>query len=1456
MPPLVTEGSFPDTSGESLAPTGDPQSLSTSSPQTEEPGEGVSSPSPSPDLPSSPTTPQVVESTTTTTTTTTPTTTTTVGTTTATPLPCEKREVDLAFLLDASASEGNSNFRTQLDFVKNFVSYMDVGPHAMQIGLVTFDTNVHRQFFLNQYDDSASVISALGHVPYTSGTTYTQRALAYMRTSFFTPNNGARAGVPKVLVLLTDGQSTSPSQTEQEGAMLKQTGVHVIAVGIGSSLGMRELNAIASNKESVLTVSSFSSLLTHVDTIKTSFCHYCGGKRADIVFVLDASYSEGESNFKKQLSFVSNVTAQLYVSPTETQVSLLTFSSSVHNQFYLNTHTSKYSVLNALKHVPFQVGATYTGKALQFVRTNSLSANHGRRPNSQPIVIVLTDGQSSDRSETVQEASLLKGTGALVIAVGIGRDADQYELRHIATDTAHVFTVQNFDFLSAIQQQVLNEACAGCGTKPADIVFLMDSSSSEATRDFSRMKEFVSNFSQQFQLGPQNVQIAAVSFSTTAHVAFYLNTFASQATLQNGIARISYYGGNTHTDLALSAARNAVFTKTHGARDDATKTAILMTDGQSLNTRATELQAQMLKQMGATVITVGVGSSVNHNELESVASDIQHSFAVASFSALQSIQHELVQTACKVCSGDESADILLILDTSTEAAQTNFIREVTFATRLINDFTVGPDKVQFALLTYASLPNAEFWFNSYTDRREMFFAMQTLQPASGSNNLGGALRAHQLKQEGVTVMAVGVGDDVSKAELTAVASDPSGVFLVSDFSALNDLHKNVQFIICSETRNTVRAAHDTSTSRGPEEQENTKHFQGNGSGGTTGSLDSRESNPTFTMNVELQEESVNNTTVSNTDHVTPSSQNSHDSTRTPHSAGDSQAENVSIHTVFQSTRADSSAFPPQDVPWNDSITLTTNDVLRCLQSKETPLFKHTAGQISFSRESFNKNESCVMEFVAPVGMVIQMLVFLNKTPCLDKCYFKPCADYSLSLFDMPALFAKLFSCEPKFQRVVSFRNRLKFLLVAYTTNVSIDLSINFTAVQPPQLQIIYITPTTGYVQSPDWDGKVNYPSHLDIWTRLPVPSNNSVMISFRALDIDGGKVCAYDHLTIYVGEHTTGGESTELTYCNNQPSLPPTVFHTNALRFHFITDDTKERLGFRLYFSFHNQSEIPEKLEDGKWNCSVSYWPKLQLHLNCNKVDECFGKEDENHCGYADHGCGKGFFAAGSGCYTFISGEKTVTWNEAANECRLRESYLASLNTPEEWQDVIAAVKDLVLGPVYFGLQIAGVSFPGLYHDGFQWADGSAVYYANIYNEYEHGVTRGCSVLVRRNWYANKDFLSTAECNRNLSNSFLCEKNVPPKDDPQNKPRDIVLHPLQWHRQGDKYVPCPSGHGSLRMLACDPQAACWAGDADGSHTACRYPASPPPPSLQCVGGGGLCALHPGLRPPGGLQRQQ
>jgi len=44
---------------------------------------------------------------------------------------------------------------------------------------------------------------------------------------------------------------------------------------------------------------------------------------------------------------------------------------------------------------------------------------------------------------------------------------------------------------------------------------------------------------------------------------------------------------------------------------------------------------------------VGIGSSVSHSELQSIATDARHTFYVASFDSLDSIKTELKTATCK-----------------------------------------------------------------------------------------------------------------------------------------------------------------------------------------------------------------------------------------------------------------------------------------------------------------------------------------------------------------------------------------------------------------------------------------------------------------------------------------------------------------------------------------------------------------------------------------------------------------------------------------------------------------------------------------------------------------------------------------------------------------------------------------------------------------------------------------
>ena len=97
-------------------------------------------------------------------------------------------------------------------------------------------------------------------------------------------------------------------------------------------------------------------------------------------------------------------------------------------------------------------------------------------------------------------------------------------------------------------------------------------------------------------------------------------------------------------------------------------------------------------------------------------------------------------------------------------------------------------------------------------------------------------------------------------------------------------------------------------------------------------------------------------------------------------------------------------------------------------------------------------------------------------------------------------------------------------------------------------------------------------------------------------------------------------------------------------------------------------SEIPERLANNTWNCSVPHWPRFQNHFRCNLRQECVSREDEVQCPYSP--CNHGGVIFAGHCYFYLTSNASISWNEAQPECRKVGAYMASLTTPREWSDV------------------------------------------------------------------------------------------------------------------------------------------------------------------------------------------
>lgn len=188
----------------------------------------------------------------------------------------------------------------------------------------------------------------------------------------------------------------------------------------------------------------------------------CGGKPADVYFLVDASSSIWDPDFHKQLDFVNDVVDIFDVAPDKTRVGLVAYSDGIHPRIFLDSYFNKAILRTVINNTRHLTGGTNTGGAIKFVREEGFSADRARTDVAH-IMVLLTDGQSDNPMVTEEEATKAKEQGIYIFAIGVGGNIDIRELEQISSDPKedYAFTVDNFDALSSLKNILAMQTCKG-----------------------------------------------------------------------------------------------------------------------------------------------------------------------------------------------------------------------------------------------------------------------------------------------------------------------------------------------------------------------------------------------------------------------------------------------------------------------------------------------------------------------------------------------------------------------------------------------------------------------------------------------------------------------------------------------------------------------------------------------------------------------------------------------------------------------------------------------------------------------------------------------------------------------------------------------------------------------------------------------------------------------------------
>ncbi|XP_039334093.1 integrin alpha-X isoform X1 [Saimiri boliviensis] len=185
-----------------------------------------------------------------------------------------------------------------------------------------------------------------------------------------------------------------------------------------------------------------------------------------------------------------------------------------------------------------------------------------------------------------------------------------------------------------------------CPRQEQDIVFLIDGSGSISDNNFATMKSFVRAVMSHFQR--PSTQFSLVQFSSEFRTHFTFKEFRDSSNPLSLLASVKQLRGYTHTATAIQKVVRELFLASNGARRDATKILIVITDGKKEGDRLDyDDVIPMADKAGIIRYAIGVGSAFQYRnswkELNDIASkpSQEHIFKVEDFDALKDIQNQL-----------------------------------------------------------------------------------------------------------------------------------------------------------------------------------------------------------------------------------------------------------------------------------------------------------------------------------------------------------------------------------------------------------------------------------------------------------------------------------------------------------------------------------------------------------------------------------------------------------------------------------------------------------------------------------------------------------------------------------------------------------------------------------------------------------------------------------------------
>ncbi|XP_044148781.1 collagen alpha-6(VI) chain-like isoform X2 [Bufo gargarizans] len=748
-----------------------------------------------------------------------------------TKLGCQKTDrADIYLLIDGSGSIYPDDFTAMKSFLVDLIDMFDIGSQKVRLGAVQYSDRSQLEIGIGKKYSKIQLKLETRNIRQLGGGTNTGAAINFTCEFILDPANIRKGNVPVYFIVLTDGDS---QDSVKEAAMiLRENKVNMFAIGVKEA-NQTQLLEITGDPKRVHYVNNFDSLKDIKILLAQQICssEVCHKVQADVMFLVDSSGSIGTDNFNKMKNFMKSLVNKTDIGPDNLQFGIVQFSNDSMEVLQLRKDRTKAIIWDAIDKMGYMAQGSYTGKALEFV-SQYFTEIKGARPKVKKLLILITDGKAQD--DIKLQSAALRNSDVSIISMGIF-NADKTQLEEISGPTGQVHYAESFETLKFEEQKLLADICKeDCPRiQQADIVFVIDTSSSITPDQAKIIQSFVISFVNKSDVAPDKVQFGALKYADDPYKMFNLNRYRNKNDVITAIEGDKQSGINTYTAKALEFSKT-FFTEKQGSRQrrGVPQYLLIITDGESHDKHNLNEASKQLHDAGIIVNAIGVGEAQTE-ELKTMAGSTGKWFFIKEFEELKDIFVNISEVVCEKSACNKELDISFLIDGSGSIKQADFEKIKDFMVSVVDDFDIGLGKVHVGVAQYNDSFRTEFQLKTYLDKETLKLMIKNITRMKGGTLTGNALKhtdyallspasnsrinekiqqilivitdgnsqdevatpAEALRDKGIITYALGVGK-VSKTQLLQIAGRSERQFSVHNYDAIKSIKKRMVEDIC------------------------------------------------------------------------------------------------------------------------------------------------------------------------------------------------------------------------------------------------------------------------------------------------------------------------------------------------------------------------------------------------------------------------------------------------------------------------------------------------------------------------------------------------------------------------------------------------------------------------------------------------------------------------------------